>query len=188
MKICIDPGHGMSNRQIGVFDPGATHLENGYLFREADLTLRYGLALKDAFRAKGVEVFMTRDDNADHAPVSRRAEAAQKAGCEVFVSLHLNDFDDDKANGLEVLYGRSASKALAQKLQDALLKVTGMRDRKIKLRTDLAVLKFNGPAALVELGFIANDEDRGKVIDAQVRDSIVNIIAAVVLDHMGVPA
>lgn len=188
MKICIDPGHGMSNRQNGVFDPGATNVESGLLFREADLTLRYGLALKDAFRAKGIDVFMTRDDNADHAPVGRRATMAEKVGCDVFVSLHLNDFDDDKANGLEVLYGKSASKALAQSLQDGLLKVTGMRDRKIKLRTDLAVLKFNGPAALVELGFIANDQDRGKLIDAQVRDAIVSRMAAVVMDHMGATA
>jgi len=188
MKICIDPGHGMSNRQTGVFDPGATHVENGFLFQEADLTLRYGLALKDAFRARKVDVFMTRDDNLDHAPVGRRATAAEKAGCDVFVSLHLNDFDDDSANGLEVLFGKSASKGLAQELQDALIAVTTMRDRKIKLRTDLAVLKFNGPAVLVELGFIANDKDRGKVIDPQMRDAIVNSIADVVLEHMGATA
>lgn len=188
MKICIDPGHGMSNRQTGVFDPGATHVENGFLFQEADLTLRYGLALKDAFRARQVDVFMTRDDNLDHAPVGRRAKAAEAAGCDVFISLHLNDFDDDSANGLEVLYGKDSSKELAKAVQAGLLKVTEMRDRKVKLRTDLAVLKFNGPAVLVELGFIANDKDRGKVIDPQVRDAIVNSIATVVLDHMGATA
>ena len=38
MKVCIDPGHGMSNRQTGIFDPGATHFENGFTFQEAAIT------------------------------------------------------------------------------------------------------------------------------------------------------
>jgi N-acetylmuramoyl-L-alanine amidase len=185
MKVCVDPGHGMSNRQTGVFDPGATHIENGFLFREADIALRYGLSLKDVFRANGIDVFMTRDDSADHAPVGTRASMAKAAGCDVFISLHLNDFDDDSANGLEVLFRDTDDKALAQKLQEALVKVTKMKDRKIKQRTDLAVLKFQGPAVLIELGFIANDGDRVKLLAAQVRDAVTRKIATTTMEHLG---
>jgi len=181
MKVCIDPGHGMSNRQFGVFDPGATHVENGFLFREADIALRYGLALKDVFRARKIDVFMTRDDATDHTPVAKRASMATAAGCQVLISLHLNDFDDDSANGLEVLFRDDEDKALAQAIQDRLIPLTGMKDRKIKKRTDLAVLKFSGKAVLIELGFIANDRDRAKLLDAQMRDSIVNAIADVIM-------
>lgn len=188
MKVCIDPGHGMSNRQPGVFDPGATHVENGFLFREADLALRFGLALKDVFRAAGVEVFMTRDDATDHAPVARRAVMARNAGCDLFISLHLNDFDDDSANGLEVLYRDAEDRVLAEKLQAALVAVTQMRDRGTRQRQDLAVLKFQGTAVLIELGFIAHDGDRARLLDAQVRDAIVRTIAAASLAHLGVEA
>jgi N-acetylmuramoyl-L-alanine amidase len=188
MKVCIDPGHGMSNRQMGVFDPGATHMENGFLFKEADIALRYGLVLKDALRARGVQVFMTRDDATDHAPVGRRAAMAKNAGCDVLVSLHLNDFDDDSANGLEVLFRDADDRALAQRLQSALLEVTGLRDRKIKQRNDLAVLKFAGTAVLIELGFIANDGDRARLLDAQIRDAAVHRIASGVMEHFGVDA
>lgn len=184
MKICVDPGHGMSNRQTGVFDSGAVHVEQGFLFREADIALRYALSLKDTLRARGIEVFMTRDDDADHAPVGRRAAMARQAGCDAFVSIHLNDVDDDRANGVEVLYRTEASKALAQKLQTALVAVTKMRDRTIKQRADLAVLKFDGLAVLVELGFIANDGDRATLLDAQMRESIVQAIADVCLAHL----
>ncbi len=45
-KVCVDPGHGMSNRSKNVFDPGAVHVENGFTFREADIALKYGLILK----------------------------------------------------------------------------------------------------------------------------------------------
>lgn len=68
MKICIDPGHGMSNRQWGIYDPGATHVENGFQFQEAAMALRYGLALRDILRERGVDTFMTRDDDTDHSP------------------------------------------------------------------------------------------------------------------------
>lgn len=179
MKVCIDPGHGMSNRKMGIYDPGATHVENGFRFEEAAITLRYGLALKDVLRARGMDCFMTRDDGTDHTPVGKRAAMAKAAGCNLLLSLHLNDFDDDTANGVEVLYGNADYAKMAQSLQDKLLEVTKMRDRKIKVRKDLAVLKFEGPALLVELGFIANDADRAKVIDAQVRSAVCAGIADV---------
>lgn len=181
MKVAIDPGHGMSNRQKNVYDPGAIHIENGFRFEEATLALRYALALKDEFRARGVAVFMTRDDAEDHTPVGNRAPMARKAGCELFISMHLNDFDDDAANGLEVLYGNDGSKALARALCTVLARTTGMKDRGVKARPELAVLRFKGPAVLVELGFIANDADRRKVLDASVRHAVCNAIADVVL-------
>jgi N-acetylmuramoyl-L-alanine amidase len=184
MKICIDPGHGMSNRQSGIYDPGATHVENGFQFQEAAVVLRYGLALKDVFRARQVEVFMTRDDRTDHTPVGKRAGMAKSAGCSALVSLHMNDFDDDSANGIEVLYGAPGSEALAAALQAELVAVTGLRDRKIKRRTDLAVLKFDGPAVLIELGFIANDKDRTKMLAADTRDAVTRAIAKVCLAHL----
>lgn len=177
MKVCIDPGHGMSNRQSGVYDPGAVHIENGFQFEEAAIALRYALTLKDVLRARGVDVFMTRDDATDHAPVAKRAGSALKAGCDAFVSLHLNDVEDDSAHGLEVLYRSPVTSAAAQKLLDALLAVSDLRDRGIKQRPDLAVLKFDKLALLVELGFIANDGDREKILDPQMRQAICLAIA-----------
>ena len=181
MKVCVDPGHGMSNRQIGIFDPGAVHVENGFQFQEAAIALRYGLSLKDVLREHQISVFMTRDDDTDHAPVIKRARMAKDAGCDLLVSLHLNDFESDEANGLEVLYNSEQNKELAARMQQALLSVTGMRDRQIKSRPDLAVSKFEGPSVLIELGFIANDSDRGKLLNSQIRDDIVRTIAKVAL-------
>ena len=185
MKIAVDPGHGMSNRQFGIYDPGATHVENGFKHEEATITLKYGLALKDVFRAKGHEVFMTRDDSDDHAPVGKRAGTAEKARCDVFISIHLNDFDDDSANGQEVLYRDPEDKMLADKLQKELLAITGFKDRGNKKRSDLAVLKFKGPAVLIELGFIANDNNREVLLSPEKRAAICETIATVTIDHLG---
>ena len=142
------------------------------MYEEAKIALRYGLVLKDILNARGHSVFMTRIDNEDYAPYWERAENAKNAGCDIFVSLHLNDFEDDQANGLEVLYRDSDDKKLSQALQEALIQVTSIRDRGIKKRDDLAVLKFNGPAALIELGFIANDKDREVLVNPYKREKI----------------
>jgi N-acetylmuramoyl-L-alanine amidase len=184
MKFCIDPGHGMSNKKPNVFDPGCTHTENGVQFLESDIVLRYGLKLKDVLLARGIGVFMTRDDATDHAPVGQRARNARAAGCEAFVSIHVNDADSDEANGFEVLYGAPKHKELAQKMQTALLAVMKtadhkMKDRKIKLRDDLAVLAFKGPAVLIELGFISFDKDRDLITNPQIRERVCETIADV---------
>lgn len=183
MKVAIDPGHGMSNRKPGLYDPGATHMENASLYEEAAIALKYGLCLRDELRARGVEVFMTRDDAQDHAPVGSRARNASNAHCDVLISLHLNDFDDDSANGLEVLYGSEASRTLAQQLQTRLVGASGFKNRQIKRRDDLAVLKFNGPAALIELGFIAHDGNREALLNPQMRSALCQTIAEVLLSR-----
>jgi N-acetylmuramoyl-L-alanine amidase len=185
MKVCIDPGHGMSNRSSGVYDPGATHVEGPARHEEASIALKYGLTLKDAFRAKGVPVFMTRDDATDPTPVGARAGRAEAAGCEAFISLHLNDFDDDAANGTETLYRDDGDKALAAKVQSEMIAITGLRDRGLKQRTDLAVLRFDGTAILIELGFIANDTDRSTLLDTSIRDRLCSSIATTTIAHMG---
>jgi N-acetylmuramoyl-L-alanine amidase len=105
-----------------------------------------------------------------------RAANAKKAGCDLLISLHLNDFDDDAANGVEVLFRDDEDKALAARLQKALLQATGLKDRKIKQRTDLAVLKFDGRAVLIELGFIANDRDRETLLNPAIRDAVCKAI------------
>lgn len=183
MKIAIDPGHGMSNRQRGVYDTGATHPENGYLYEEAAIALKYGLTLRDAFRSKGHAVFMSRDDAEDHAPVGRRAFNAKDAGCDVLFSIHLNDVDDDTANGQEVLYRTADSENLALEIQQALLTITGFKDRGIKKRDDLAVLKFQGAAVLIELGFIANDGNRETLLNPQKRNAICEAIVTATITH-----
>jgi N-acetylmuramoyl-L-alanine amidase len=94
MKIAIDAGHGMSNRQAGLYDPGATHVEAGFRFEEAEIALRYALALREALAAHGAAVFLTREDAGDHAPLGERAANARLAGAGGLLSLHVNSVED----------------------------------------------------------------------------------------------
>lgn len=179
MKIAVDPGHGKSNSAPGVYDPGAEHESNGVKYQEADIALGYGLALRDVLQARHIDLFMTRENATDEAPVGKRAGRAEHAGCTLFVSLHLNDSDSEAAKGLEVLYRDDEYEPLAKAMHDALIRTTGFEPRGAKQRLDLAVLKFHGPAILIELGFISNDGDRTQLLKPQVRASVCGTIADV---------
>ena len=185
MKVAIDPGHGMSNASSGVFDPGAVKRLGNDTFAEADIVLRYGLTLKQLFEDNGISTFMTRSSSADHAPVGGRATRARNAGCTHFISLHMNSFGNPQANGVEVQFRDNLKdKPLADRVQRKLLTVTGFNDHGNDRRTDLAVLRFNlGPAILIELGFISNDNDRNFLIQGANRDAICQAIFDVVTNN-----
>jgi N-acetylmuramoyl-L-alanine amidase len=176
MKVCVDPGHGMGNATAGTFDPGAVH--NGSNTREADVMLRYGLELKQVLEARGVEVFMTRENNTAPTPVGKRAPRAETANCDMFVSLHMNSFSNGTVKGIEVLFRDDPDKQLADDMQAALLTATGLSKRPNKKRADLAVLTFDGPAVLLEL--ISNTTDRGTIIKPAIQTAVCKAIADVV--------
>jgi N-acetylmuramoyl-L-alanine amidase len=180
MKVAVDPGHGKSNRTSGVYDPGAEHLANGVKYQEADIALGYGLALKDVLRARQIDVFMTRESATDDAPVGERAGNAERADCDMFISLHLNDNESVSINGLEVLFRDTRYEPFARAMHDALIRTTGFKPRGAKQRLDLAVLKFQGPALLIELGFISNDRDRTDLLIPQVRAAVCETIADII--------
>lgn len=170
MRLAIDPGHGMSNRYPGKYDPGAPC--EGY--EEASIALDWALTLKHIASERGIECFLTRKDAKESVPISIRARRAHDAKCTHFISLHCNASEKPAANGTETFYRDSADKRLAAVAQKAALKALGLRDRGLKdesasQHARLAVFGFQGPACLVELGFITNRKDRGRMLERERR-------------------
>ena len=179
IRVCIDAGHGASNRTPGRYDTGATHMEGGKVFEEAAIVLDYARILRETFAARGHAAFLTREATQHSMPLGMRARKAEDGNADLLISLHLNDFDDDAANGLEVLYLDEPDRALAQALQTALVALTGFKDRKIKQR-ELTVLKFARSAVLIELGFIANDQNRSVILNPSKKAAVCRTIAVTV--------
>ncbi len=97
--ICVDPGHG------GI-DSGAVGATGTF---EKDFNLSIALLLAQNLRAAGLRVIMTReDDTLPGATVSealyRRAEIANTARANLFVSVHNNAAGDPEAEGTETFY------------------------------------------------------------------------------------
>jgi len=169
MKLAIDPGHGMSNKLDDVFDPGA--IAAGV--READVALEWALTGKYILPQYGINHFLTRDDNLDEVPVGRRDDMAAAAHCTHFLSIHCNAADG-KATGVEVYYRDISDRAFAQLVLDSLVEATGLKSRGLKRESEsqhsrLAVLDFNPPACLAEIGFLDNPHDRSVIRDREVR-------------------
>lgn len=86
--VVVDPGHG--GPDSGVVGPGGT--------AEKDMALALGLRLADLLRAEGCRVQLTRESDVA-VPMYARAELANTAGADYFVSLHGNGNETPSARG-----------------------------------------------------------------------------------------
>lgn len=168
LRLCLDPGHGCSNRRAGAYDPGA--VAGG--IAEADVVLQWALTLKwVAAQEFRVSLWLTRDDDRDPDPVGTRDDRAEAARCTHFLSLHCNA---GGGSGVETYYRDASDREFARLVHRAALRATGLPDRRLRTEDQsqharLAVLDFDGPACLVEIGFLDNGTDRARLLDRSVR-------------------
>lgn len=180
--VCIDPGHGGS-------DPGAVNPTWGY--REKDLALDMGLKVREILQGRGVNVVMTREgdyrssDNLG-ADLSSRAWVSNNAGCDAFVSIHLNSAATTSAYGTETYsYNGAYTPELAQAIHNRIIGAGLYRFNRGTKVANFAVLRETDCiAALVETAFINNDEDCLLVVNN--KDKFANAIADGICDYLGV--
>ncbi len=153
-KIFINAGHGGN-------DPGAVS-KNGT--KEADITRKVSAYLAYKLIKKGYSVeFFQQTTSFTEVP---KVENTSKS--DLFISIHCNSWTDDKANGIEVYYYPSSTKGkkCAQIVQNELVSKVKLKDRGIKARTDLHVLKrTTAPAILIELAFLSNPEEEKQLLE-----------------------
>ncbi|MBQ4584735.1 MAG: N-acetylmuramoyl-L-alanine amidase [Clostridia bacterium] len=160
IKIYIDQGHNPNPPNTGAEGNG---------LREQDITYEVGVRLAELLRQNGnFEVRLSRPTRQTQLGTSNssslrvRVDDANSWGADYFISIHANASVDSSANGTEVLvYSRpSRASRLAQDILTSVTEITGLKNRGIKLRPGLYVLKKTTmPAVLVELGFITNPQD-----------------------------
>jgi len=92
-KIVIDPGHG------GI-DPGAIGNRGTY---EKNVVLSLSKAVKSYLEKNDFIVYLTRENDV-FVDLKQRAIFANNKGADLFVSLHLNSFEDISVQGVEVYY------------------------------------------------------------------------------------
>lgn len=180
MIVILDPGHGMSNKKAGVFDPGA--VSGG--IREADIALDWVNILREILMGQGHRVVRTRVDHKDPAPVGKRAGIAKQYKGEIMLSLHCNAANG-KANGTETFYRGANHKAKAQQINDIVVSALSTKDRGAKTEaasqhSSLAIMSFQ-PTFLLEIGFIDNPSDRQKMLDPELRRKACEGLAKVIV-------
>jgi len=195
--IALDPGHGGKD----------TGTQNRKLkLDEKTFTLDVALRLRALLRKQGYKVVMTRTDDR-YIPLEERSEIANKAGADLFISIHFNSVENaPSVSGTEVYamtpqYQHSSSTSpgakdsmartaypgnrndpwnavLGYSIQNQLLAKLGTEDRGFK-RARFAVLRLvKSPAVLVESGYLSNPAEAHKIATPAYRDNIAEGIAA----------
>jgi len=179
LRICIDAGHNYEK-----FDTGAT----GNGLREQDVTFKIADYLKRMLAQHGIEVTMTRAFLTDNvgtsasSSIKERARLANTTRCDYFVSIHCNA---GGGTGTETLiYGTGGqAEGMAELVNNAIVKRLGLKDRGVKVRPGLGVLRLTDmPAILVETAFIDNKNDSlllkngQKAFAEAIRDGILSFL------------
>lgn len=170
MKVCIDPGHS------GPIEPGACAAS----YTEADLNLAIALCLGNMLETKGNEVIYTRVGDIDNDGLAFRANLANDADADIFVSIHCNAAGRVEALGVETYHypGSDEGRHLALCIQKELSLAEYTVNRGVK-EANFAVLRLtNMPAVLIECGFITSDADREVLISEEGKRIIAEAIVS----------
>jgi N-acetylmuramoyl-L-alanine amidase len=177
VKIAVDPGHG------GMF-PGAIG-NNPYVVHEKDVTLAICLALAKILKKQGHKVILTRNRDAHlasdvTADLAQRAETANAAHAQLFLSVHCNAYSDPNSEGIETCYfpGSPRSERLAQAVQEALLaKFKDHLNRGVKAK-DLSMLQRAAmPACWIETEFLTNPKQLEFLMNERNQEAMAQAMA-----------
>jgi N-acetylmuramoyl-L-alanine amidase len=158
MIVCIDPGHGGP-------DPGAVSPSG---IQEKEITLTVAKRVAEYLRRADVQVVLTRDTdkelvlgNDDAAELRARAQVANNAKADFFLSIHCNAASTSDAEGFELYHypGSTKGAMLATKIAGAYAVASGLKRRKVASANFQVLRDTAMPAALIELGFLTNKAD-----------------------------
>lgn len=186
MRVMLDPGHGGRSCPDGQA-PGGAVGASGTL--EKVYTLDLARRVRDILACSGVEAALTRDADVC-VPLSDRVRAAEAMGVPL-LSIHLNAASSPQAHGTEAFWwsgsgAPQASRRLAETVAQTVAARLGTTLRGVFDR-NLAVLRAQVPAALVEVGFISNpEEERALVGSASARQRTAQAIAEGIGEYLGV--
>lgn len=167
--ILVDPGH-------GGFDAGAS--ANG--LSEKDINLSVAKKLKSWIEENGGIAVMTRDEDVSTADESksggsakvsdlkRRKAMVDESGADLFVSIHMNKFPEEKYWGAQVFYAASSdeSKLLGETIQKAIKSTMNDGNERSAKKSDGGIFLLKDvkvPSVIVECGFLSNCTEAEKL-------------------------
>lgn len=192
MVIGIDAGHG------GV-DGGAIS-KSGVI--EKDLNLAIALNLRDYLQQAGAIVVLTREADYDLAEAGTKSYSKRKtedliervsmlkeANVEMVISIHMNSIPSNKWSGAQTFYDKDASedsKQLAFSIQHQIKKYLENTTRESKHVEGIYLLhEMNHvPSALVEVGFLSNEAEANRLVDASYQRTVAASIYTGIIHYL----
>ncbi|WIM67682.1 N-acetylmuramoyl-L-alanine amidase [Corynebacterium breve] len=174
-RVVIDPALGGNEKGETVHGPYGAITEEDILW---DLATR----IEGRMIAAGMETIISRP-RMDNPSAKDRAEIANAFDADAVISLHLDRYDNEKANGVATFYFGSETGASSMTGET----LSGFIQREIVARTDLNNCYNHGrtwdvlrltrmPSVEVVLGYVTNPDDVQILTDPQQRDAIAEAI------------
>ncbi len=177
--IVLDPGHRGT-------EPGTLgQIDGEVVVQEKELNLKISNKVLKILKDKGYNVIATRTTDT-YVGLTTRADIANSANADLFVSIHNNSFEDPSAKGTLTMYAYSdpkegmniSGKTIANIMQKELAKGTGSQDRGLLENPQIVVIrKTEMPAILVECMFMSNPDDLAELLKESRLDKIAKHIA-----------
>lgn len=181
--IFVDPGHGGR-------DPGTMHGK----IKEKDIVLEISKQLHDKLSEKGAIVYMTRETDEDlssqwderkkRGDLYRRILMYKKYDAELYLSIHINYYNNTKESGAEVLYNpiNSENKKIGELLMNNFK--TALGTKRVLKKTDLYMYKNTTvPGVLIECGFLSNPNERYLLQKESYQKKLAKIITDSVVSY-----
>ena len=167
-KIAVNAGH----------CPGLDSGACGSYSQEADIVKKVAEIVCSDLNNVGYETLFIQENELEDI-----CSMSDSFGADLFVSIRCNSAENSSAKGTETFYceGSSNGYRLASKIQSQLLNTLGTIDRGLKTNRLYVTSNTVAPAALVELGFISN-QDEEFMLNTRIED-MAHAIARGISDY-----
>ncbi len=182
--IMVDPGHG--GRDSGTY--------YGEIY-EKDINLEISKQLEQTLTEKGAIVYMTRKRDIDLSSIYdsakkrgdlyRRLLMIKEKKCDLYISIHINWYQNSSLKGAEVLYNpiNENNKKLASSIKNQ-FKENLNSNRTIKT-TDLYMYRnTTTPGVLVECGYLSNPEERKLLQEKKYQKKLADSITQGIINYL----
>ena len=154
-------------------------------YYEKDFNLKVANYLKNLL-SPNWKVYMTREED-EFVAAEHGASLANMCRADIFVSIHMNSFGDQKVSGLHIFYDKNHPEIerLAKSIQNKMSEVTGAEMHAVKTADERLFLMKNPPmpAILVECGFLSNPDEEKKLASDEYQSKIAWAIASAIENY-----
>lgn len=165
ITVVLDAGHG--GTQPGCVIDG---------LEEKEIAMSIIQRLKTKLEGMGFDVVLTRSTDVN-VGLSERAQIANQAGGDCFVSIHCNSYVDNSISGLECYYYRSEEgEQLAEAISTA-TKAGQIATRESKEGNFQVLREADMPAVLIEAGYMTNPAELELLASEDYQQELADAIA-----------
>lgn len=187
----IGPGASEKNTKV---TSGTYGIVSG--LAEHELTLTVAKQLQKALEAEGYQVVMVRTKSNVNISERKRAEIANKAKADIFLSIHADGSENHAASGAMAICPTKQnpycakiykkSKNLSKTILSTVVEQTGCKNRGVWENDSMSVVNWSEvPVSVLELGFMTNKEEDSKLATTSYQKKLVKGMVAGVKKYFG---